>query len=202
MDSAVPPPTSSRPSLSRKPFTVEEDARLMEIVSRYSQCKAWDRVAAQMEGRTARQCRERWIGYLSPCIRVEPWTPAEDHLLLTHISRFGHQWTAIARYFNGRSDNDVKNRWYSHLKDITVQGPDGSWVIIPELDASASPGKRKRKRKLVSPACVARDSLEQKSAPQSPPAFSPPVARFPSFRFSDSDFQLPPLLPRPQRPSH
>jgi hypothetical protein len=127
---------------SRKPFTIEEDARLIEAVNSVDPSLGWDHVARQMNGRTVRQCRERWIGYLSPAIRTEPWTEAEDQLLVTEMSRLGHKWTVIARRFNGRSGSDVKNRWYSHLKDVCVLGSDGKY----ELCRVAG---RKRKRKFI-----------------------------------------------------
>jgi hypothetical protein len=128
---------------SRKPFTIEEDVRLIEAVNSVDLSLGWDHVALQMNGRTARQCRERWIGYLSPAIRTEPWTEAEDQFLVTEMSRLGHKWTIIARHFNGRSGSDVKNRWYSHLKEACVLRADGKYELSRGGDVTA--GKRKRK---------------------------------------------------------
>jgi hypothetical protein len=163
---------------SRKPFTIEEDAHLIEAVNLVDPSLGWDHVALQMNGRTARQCRERWIGYLSPAIRAEPWTEAEDQLLVTEMSRLGHKWTLIARHFNGRSGSDVKNRWYSHLKDVCVLGSDGKYELCREGGVTG----RKRKRSFIDEAIAG--SIE--SWLQLPPT----CALLHSFR------DLPPLRPR------
>jgi hypothetical protein len=67
------------------------------------------------------QCRERWSNYLSPNIRSDPWTEAEDRLVVEKMNEDHFSWSLIAPFFNGRSDNDIKNRWYSHLKYETIQ---------------------------------------------------------------------------------
>jgi hypothetical protein len=80
------------------------------------QFMGWDAVAQHFQGRTARQCRERWVNYLSPQVRIAPWTIEEDQLLCSQVAELGHAWTLISRAFYGRSENDVKNRWYTHLQ--------------------------------------------------------------------------------------
>ncbi|KAH0793086.1 Myb-like DNA-binding domain containing protein [Histomonas meleagridis] len=76
----------------------------------------WLAVALQIPGRTARQCRDRWTNYLSPQNKNAPWTVEEDNLLAQKYLELGSQWTIIAKYFDGRSENNVKNRWYTHIK--------------------------------------------------------------------------------------
>lgn len=68
--------------------------------------------------RQGKQCRERWINFLSPEIRREPWQPDEDLLLLTKQKEIGNQWAQIAKEINGRTENQVKNRFNSMLKKI------------------------------------------------------------------------------------
>ncbi|OHT12236.1 Myb-like DNA-binding domain containing protein [Tritrichomonas foetus] len=184
---------TKRSLVCRKPFSIEEDARLIEIVKNLEPFSGWEIVAAHMKGRSARQCRERWIGYLSPGIRVEPWNDEEDTLLLQQISKLGHKWTIIALHFNGRSGNDVKNRWYSHLKDITYQSPDGNYQISRDMDGSIVNSKKKRKRKLISAYNVAVHKLEKKNEPKVH------LVSFPTNDTSlfNSDLYLPPLLPNP-----
>ena len=66
-----------------------------------------------MEGRNARQCRERWKHYLSPKVSTGPWTEAEDQLLNEKYSEYGSQWARISKFFMNRTDITVKNRWIS-----------------------------------------------------------------------------------------
>jgi hypothetical protein len=154
----------------RRPFTVEEDALLIELLSRGDLKEGWQYVASQVKGRSARQCRERWCGYLAPGIRMEPWTEAEDRLLVARISQFGHQWTRIAKDFNGRSGNDTKNRWYSHLKEMTCRMPDGSLQLMNGADPFMSSMKRKRKRKIPARQVLERVKGDVKRSPSGPVA--------------------------------
>ena len=100
---------------ARKLFSPEEDATLTRIMFE-NPFTSWINVAAQMPGRTARQCRDRWSNYLSPENKNLPWTAEEDALLIEKFRTMGPQWTNIAKCFDGRSENNVKNRWYTHLR--------------------------------------------------------------------------------------
>ena len=111
-----PKPTMSRPKKIRKLFSAEEDALLSRIMFEQP-FTTWIAVAAQIPGRSARQCRDRWANYLSPENKNGPWTQEEDRLLTDKFREFGPQWTTIAKFFDGRSENNVKNRWYTHLRN-------------------------------------------------------------------------------------
>lgn len=113
------PPTlnfdaQSKTKKMRKLFSVEEDRLLTQIM--YNQpFSTWIAVAAQIPGRSARQCRDRWANYLSPRNKNGPWSQTEDEILAEKYREYGPQWTTIAKFFDGRSENNVKNRWYTHL---------------------------------------------------------------------------------------
>ncbi|KAK8841264.1 hypothetical protein M9Y10_027465 [Tritrichomonas musculus] len=157
--------TLSYPSRSvvRKTFSKEEDAKLVEIVNLMGDnFEGWNVVAEKMKTRTARQCRERWVSYLSPNIRVEKWTEDEDRILIDKINKIGKKWTEIASYFNGRSGSDIKNRWYSHLKDITFLN---EYSKIEFMSDPCS-NKKKRNRKIVSAYEQALKLLETKESSQ------------------------------------
>ena len=55
----------------------------------------WAGIATQIEGRTTKQCRERWNNHLDPTIRRGNWTPDEDRLLLAEQNGLA---TSGARY--------------------------------------------------------------------------------------------------------
>lgn len=105
-----------KPKKIRKLFSAEEDALLSHIMFEQT-FTTWIAVAAQIPGRSARQCRDRWANYLSPENKNGPWTPEEDEQLAEKYAELGPQWTTIAKFFDGRSENNVKNRWYTHLKN-------------------------------------------------------------------------------------
>lgn len=71
----------------------------------------WNEIAKLVPERSARQCRERWIKYLSPMTRSDPFTQQEDELLRALHRQLGAKWVKISRHFPGRTDIQIKNRW-------------------------------------------------------------------------------------------
>ena len=102
-------------STLRMRFTPEEDQKLKELV-KDQQNNRWEKIAQKMPGRTARQCRDRYNNYLFKEISYGPWTEEEDNTILRLFKEIGPKWTQIAQSLVGRSGNNVKNRWYKHLK--------------------------------------------------------------------------------------
>ncbi|KAL5056478.1 hypothetical protein RYX36_037160 [Vicia faba] len=52
------------------------------------------------------------------------WSEEEDQMLIAHIQRHGHaNWRQLpkvaAESLPGRSDNEIKNYWHSHLKKFS-----------------------------------------------------------------------------------
>jgi hypothetical protein len=175
----------------RRPFTIEEDAKLIEAVNSIDPSRGRDVVACRVEGGTARQFRERWIGSLCPSICVSPWTDGEDEFLLSEITRFGHKWTLVAQHFNERSANDVKNRWYSHLKPISVVGADGR-IQISRDGRRASAGqntKKKRTDRICNAVSFTADA----------PRAQVPLQHPQSHVLSSLDWELAPFLPPRRR---
>lgn len=103
------------PSLIKGSWTREEDEIVVAFV-RENGMKNWVKLAESLPGRIGKQCRERWMNHLNPHVARATWTPDEDAMLIDLHNRLGNQWTRIASLMNGRTDNDVKNRWNSSLK--------------------------------------------------------------------------------------
>ena len=49
---------------------------------------------------------------------IKPWTAEEDEIILSQQKIVGNKWAYISRLLDGRTHNDVKNRWHKSL--ITV----------------------------------------------------------------------------------
>ncbi|EAY01714.1 Myb-like DNA-binding domain containing protein [Trichomonas vaginalis G3] len=106
---------SKPPDLTkRKRFSKEEDMRLKQLVSG-GRDRSWDQIAREMPGRTARQCRDRYNKYLFKEISSASWTSEEDEIILQMHKIHGPKWSLISKSLDGRSGNNVKNRWYKFL---------------------------------------------------------------------------------------
>ncbi|KAL7529462.1 hypothetical protein ACHAWF_002983, partial [Thalassiosira exigua] len=104
-------------------WSKKEDSRLKRVVYASGQCDhyCWSSIAANMPGRNGKQCRERWMHQLRPGIKKGAWTDDEDRLVLTLQEQLGNKWKEISEQLPGRSDNCVKNRWYSFRNSVDDQ---------------------------------------------------------------------------------
>jgi hypothetical protein len=91
-------------------FTPDEDILLVDLVQRQG-LGDWGQIAAMMDNKTARQCRERYHNYLQDEPRNPDWTFEEDAILVTKYNELGPNWEAIARFLSSRISIFIKNRF-------------------------------------------------------------------------------------------
>jgi hypothetical protein len=117
---------------ARNPWTPREDAQLLELMTKYGQ--SWAMIASCLSGRTGKQVRDRFLNKLRPGVRCGDWSNAEDELVVRLMKQVGHRWSFIATHLPGRTEVQVKNRFYSHIKK-RIQ-PDGAFCQSLSISSS------------------------------------------------------------------
>jgi hypothetical protein len=101
-------------------WTIDEDKQLKNAVPAQGR-KNWEEIAAQVSGRTKRQCGNRWRDALDPSIdlaaRTGLWTADEDTKLSVAVGAHGGKnWEGIAALVPGRTKNQCRTKWHTSLQ--------------------------------------------------------------------------------------
>lgn len=94
------------------PFTAEEDEILKQLVSCCNHKEIdWNHIAIQMNNRNARQCKDRWEGYLDSNINKDVFTNEENYFILKKVEEIGKKWKVISSMMERRTDVAVKSQY-------------------------------------------------------------------------------------------
>ncbi|KAF7822780.1 transcription factor MYB41-like [Senna tora] len=102
--------------LKKGPWTPEEDQKLIDYIQKHGYGK-W-RTLPKNAGlkRCGKSCRLRWTNYLRPDIKRGKFSFEEEETIIQLHSILGNKWSTIAASLPGRTDNEIKNYWNTHIK--------------------------------------------------------------------------------------
>ena len=84
----------------RKQWDEEEDMEVVRLVKKYG--KNWKKIEEEMQGRSGKQIRERFINKLDPHIQHEKFTEEEDRIVYEFYQKLGPKWSEISSKLVGR----------------------------------------------------------------------------------------------------
>ncbi|KAJ9182278.1 hypothetical protein P3X46_006293 [Hevea brasiliensis] len=133
-------PCCEKMGLKKGPWTPEEDKILISHIQKYghSNWRALPKLAGLL--RCGKSCRLRWINYLRPDIKRGNFTEEEEETIIKLHEMLGNRWSAIAAKLPGRTDNEIKNVWHTHLKKKLKQKQDSKsnnqelYVTVPKCE--------------------------------------------------------------------
>ena len=77
---------------TKKSWDREQDIQLLECISFYGP-RSWELLAKRINGRSGKQCRERWKNQLNPLLKKGPWSVEENWILFIMYKANKNSWS-------------------------------------------------------------------------------------------------------------
>ncbi|CAA7020687.1 unnamed protein product [Microthlaspi erraticum] len=131
-------PCCEKAHTNKGAWTKEEDERLIAYIKAHGEgCwRSLPKAAGLL--RCGKSCRLRWINYLRPDLKRGNFTEEEDELIIKLHSLLGNKWSLIAGRLPGRTDNEIKNYWNTHIRRKLINRGIDPTTHRPILESSAS----------------------------------------------------------------
>uniref|UniRef100_A0A1D1YWQ2 Myb-related protein 306 n=1 Tax=Anthurium amnicola TaxID=1678845 RepID=A0A1D1YWQ2_9ARAE len=194
-------PCCEKAHTNKGAWTKEEDQRLIAYIRAHGE-GSW-RSLPKAAGllRCGKSCRLRWINYLRPDLKRGNFTEEEDELIIKLHELLGNKWSLIAGRLPGRTDNEIKNYWNTHLKKkLRKLQSDGDGSMGTGRSSSCQPmAKGQWERRLQTDIHMAKQALCE-ALSMDTPSFMSELKQPPSFS-SDVCHSFPTQSQSPQQAS-
>ena len=144
----------TRQGFKKGQWTIQED-KLLEQWIKENGPRKWNQCGRFIQGRSGKQCREHWNNCLNPELIKGEWTSEEDFLIMYFYEQCNGSWKKIIPLFNGRTENSIKNRFFSQLRKIATKNmsidkrKDCSKIKLEELKKYLNKANSEAKKELV-----------------------------------------------------
>lgn len=132
-------------------WTPEEDEALKKAVKLYDG-KKWRLIAAEVPGRTSKQCLERWYGKLNPDLLETEFSKEEDQILIEKHEIYGNKWSQISKFLKGRSTIAVRNRWdllKRHERNPSLDMRHNKYIDLEQPKCESCPAKTQQQQSII-----------------------------------------------------
>ncbi|KAJ1434629.1 SANT/Myb domain [Sesbania bispinosa] len=127
-------PCCDKNGLKKGPWTPEEDLLLINYIQTHGPGN-WRNLPKNAGlQRCGKSCRLRWTNYLRPDIKRGRFSFEEEETIIQLHSVLGNKWSAIAARLPGRTDNEIKNYWNTHIRKRLLRMGIDPVTHAPRLD--------------------------------------------------------------------
>ncbi|CAK9161596.1 unnamed protein product [Ilex paraguariensis] len=137
-------PFFDKNGLKRGLWSEEEDNKLRAYIERYGH---WNwRQLPKYAGlsRCGKSCRLRWKNYLRTDVKLRNYSKEEEDTIMKLQDKLGNKWSAIAAHLPGRTDNDIKNYWHTHIKKLGK--PNSTSEVLAQSNVPFQPESKQKEK--------------------------------------------------------